>query len=281
MFKFTHIILTRFNVRVGYSSQQTSSEAWLEHRFKLFDMFCYPSMQGQTNQNFKWLVFFDVDTPEFFRKRIRECEQWDNFIPYYVESLGDSKKEAIAAHIEPGSTHLITTRLDDDDALSKTFVETVQCHFKQQEFGFLNFTNGFAFSTERDALYSKESRSNAFTSLIETVEDFKSVWCNTFHENYASLGPVEQIASEPAWMMVVHERNVANCVRCDPRVSINDLDGRFSINYAIDSRFERAYLFPLSNGLLKLRCFLRRRYWGIRRLAKRLMPNVVKNYLGK
>ena len=36
---------------------------WLKHRYYLFETFCFPSILSQTNKNFKWLVFFDKDTP--------------------------------------------------------------------------------------------------------------------------------------------------------------------------------------------------------------------------
>jgi hypothetical protein len=61
---FHHFVLTRFNVKIGLGGGESVAPnlEWLVHRFDLFDKFCFPSVRNQSNLNFKWLVFFDVDT---------------------------------------------------------------------------------------------------------------------------------------------------------------------------------------------------------------------------
>jgi hypothetical protein len=71
MSTFNHFILTRFNVKVSFAEPGAGLEpAWLLHRFELFDHFCYPSVRGQSNLNFKWLVLFDSNTPDSFKEKI-------------------------------------------------------------------------------------------------------------------------------------------------------------------------------------------------------------------
>ena len=119
---FTHIILTRFNLRMGYGGGVLQDAAWHHHRFDLFEKFCLPSIRGQNNTAFRWIVFFDRQTANVFKQKIAVYAQWDNFIPYYVDGLAQSRDQAILEQVQPGSKYLITTRLDNDDALSKDFI---------------------------------------------------------------------------------------------------------------------------------------------------------------
>src|ERR1700735_3717087 len=72
--KSEHVILTRFNVRYEEDSAVPSigvDPGWLQERFRLFEKYCLPSVLGQTDQNFRWLLFFDRATPEPFATRAR------------------------------------------------------------------------------------------------------------------------------------------------------------------------------------------------------------------
>ena len=72
---FQHYLITRFNLKKeGWDTSKNNipvlTEEWLERRFKLFETFCFPSVKHQSNQNFTWFVYFDVDTPKVFKDRI-------------------------------------------------------------------------------------------------------------------------------------------------------------------------------------------------------------------
>ena len=60
---------------------------------------------------------------------------------------------------------LITSRLDNDDAIARDFVEMVQNCFTKQEVEFINFTYGAQYSDGR--MFARLDPSNAFISLIE------------------------------------------------------------------------------------------------------------------
>lgn len=85
---FEHYILTRFNLSFfeGVKKAPCSHE-YLEYRFDLFEKYCMPSIMGQTCQNFKWLVLFDIHTPDEFKERIaRYHSAYSNFIPCYLDT---------------------------------------------------------------------------------------------------------------------------------------------------------------------------------------------------
>jgi Putative rhamnosyl transferase len=228
---FTHILLTRFNVEAGYGAPNLRLDPkWLEYRFQLFDRFCYPSVCAQSNQNFKWLVFFDIQTPESFKPRIERYAQWKKFIPVYVHGyFSDSVLgTAIANHIERESSHLITTRLDNDDAITQNFVELIQLEFRTQDCEFINFTQGYCLHNHK--LYQVEDRSNAFISLIEFLSSStpKTVLC-VAHNKLDTIGKIRQIAHEVGWLQVIHHGNVSNIVRGN-RQPLEFLGNHFAVS---------------------------------------------------
>lgn len=230
---FQHVILTRFNVRVNYGPSRLGiDQEWLTHRFDLFERFCYPSVLNQSNQNFKWFVFFDSETPQFFKDKIETYANWDNFIPIYLDHVltGQDIRQVLLDDLQPETHYLITTRLDNDDALSKHLIEKVQAEFKGQDFEFINFTNGFVLNNGK--LYLLEYKANPFASLIErvtesTLDGFKTILSMT-HDQLCSSGKVRQIDTQPIWLQVVHGKNISNRVR-GVRHPISSLTQDFAI----------------------------------------------------
>lgn len=231
---FSHAIITRFNIATDYSFSTRLDSSWLNYRFNLFDQFCYPSVLGQSNQNFIWIVLFDIRTPDAYKDKITEYSVWKSFIPVYVDGLitDNVKQEIISKYlIKKDTEYLITTRLDNDDAIAKHFVQTIQNSFKAQECEFINLSHGYC-------LYNKEiflvkNIGNPFISLIERVDrslvkDIKTVYCGT-HNELSAIGPVVQIEIEPAWIQVIHQGNVLNTLR-GVKQSIEGLDNNFAID---------------------------------------------------
>lgn len=78
---------------------------------------------NQTNQTFKWIVLFDSETPEFYKKKIQHYQNICKlFCPCFVEAYKSRYfvsvfREEIQKRIEKNTNLLITTYLDNDDAL--------------------------------------------------------------------------------------------------------------------------------------------------------------------
>jgi hypothetical protein len=225
MESFDHLLLTRFNVRFRDRFKETRginpNPEWLNNRFKLFEQFCYPSVYSQSNQNFKWLVFFDRDTPDFLKNKIKEYSNWKNFIPVYTDSVfqeGEFPKEVrelLRLHMTKGSEYLITSRLDNDDAICKNYIQMVQDNFKKQEVEGINFLYGY--QLYQGKLYLDFSMGNHFISLIEKYEEnnedsWKTVFCR-HHSNLYEVCHVKIIKDKPTWLEVIHEENISNIDR--------------------------------------------------------------------
>ena len=234
MHPFTHLILTRFNVRVDYSTPGKGLDPdWLSHRFQLFEQFCYPSMRMQSNQQFKWLVFFDSETPTEFKQKISDYAEWRNFVPVYVdrEFTPELNRMTVFAHLPQEVEFLITTRLDNDDAVSNDFIQVIQRNFQDQSLEFINLPNGYVWSQGK--LYSFRYLKNPFMSLVERIQErspngFKTILCGE-HTQLASIGTVKQVQTAPTWLQVVHGNNVSNRIR-GVRQPVQKLDDRFFID---------------------------------------------------
>src|ERR1051326_2080248 len=225
MSRFVHVLMTRFNVSLP--GRVLADRAWLAHRFELFEQFCFPSVAAQSCQNFTWLVFFKSGLDEESQKRIESYRHYSSFVPLYVEDALDAHT-LIRAVDEParGYDFLITSRLDNDDALATRYVETVQSCFARSEFQFLNFTDGYQIS--RKGVYRYRDTSNPFISLIERVPGFRTVLGCGNHSFLAKAGPIRQLEAVPGWLQVIHGRNLLNRIAGTP-VSGEELAADFSI----------------------------------------------------
>lgn len=228
--EFTHLILTRFNVKSSLNDRAAPGTEWLIHRFDLFEQFCMPSVQSQSCQSFTWLVFFDVDTPAVFKEKIAAyAAEWSNFQPCYVDSLPHEKVLSIVREYVDAK-YLISTRLDNDDAVAVDFVERVQAHFCHQVFEFVDFKIGYALDAINRKLYTRNYPNHAspFASLIEQSEDFQTVWCGQ-HIKLHQFGPLRNVRDSPAWLQVMHDQNVLNRIGRWTRVPLHAIQRDFRI----------------------------------------------------
>lgn len=89
---YEHYIITRFNLpvfalKVNKAVKSSAlSDEYLNHRFYIFENYCYSSIKNQTCQDFKWLVLFDINTPNKFKAWAdRLHKEYNNFIPCYLD----------------------------------------------------------------------------------------------------------------------------------------------------------------------------------------------------
>ena len=217
--EFRHVLITRFNVpMVGdYSPTQQPGDRgitteWLTHRFGFFERFCLPSVHGQTCQEFVWLVFFSDRTPAEFRERISaHAANWPVLRPVFVDAFDDETLRAqIKGNEFADAPWLITTRLDNDDALAVDFIAGVQKEFSPSHRIVLNFPFGFGWRDGR--VYLDRQRSNPFTSLIEKTGEMMTIYSQD-HRYLEQIAELRQLKTPPMWLQVIHNWNVENRLR--------------------------------------------------------------------
>jgi Putative rhamnosyl transferase len=218
--KLTHLLLTRFNTEVGFAPSAKRLETdWLTARLALFQRYCLPSVASQTDAEFRWLVFFDAASPKWFKDKISTFQPF--MTPVYVS--GRATDEVIADKVlQTGlvtSPYLITTRLDNDDAISTGHLASVQRAFRGQEREFVTFP--FGLQSFRNHLYNVYWPSNPFISLIEKVDDIgqvTTVFC-VAHDRLSDKHRLRKIWRSPQWLQILHDSNLGNSLRGWPRLS--------------------------------------------------------------
>ena len=170
-----HFILTRFNLLLWNKDKEGNpvrTTKWLAHRFLLFEKYCLPSIIDQTSKSFDWIVLFDRSTPKRFKERIVEYQsKCPQLIPVFVEPekgrfFAEIFRKEVVKRLN--ANKVITTYLDNDDALNVRFVEDIQhraMSFKNRTF--INYTDGCQFYSDYKYLLKVHYPRNHFMSVVE------------------------------------------------------------------------------------------------------------------
>lgn len=255
---FQHFLITRFNVPYekwtrDKSGGITRDIKWLHHRFELFERFCFPSVSGQLNQNFQWIVFFDVDTPDEYVKMINTYkERFSLFVPCFVASMGEffeAVKSEIKGRLSAQTSYLITSRLDNDDALHHLYIDEVQKQFRPHNDIVLNFRKGCVFDVEKRCLYAHTNESNHFLSRIESLAPSFETVMSMNHTVAKNKVDVLQLNEIRGWLTVVHNHNLVNRASGRPLFSPRKVFNEYRIIAPEDSL--RVDLLGVGRYLLK------------------------------
>lgn len=217
---YQHFLLTRFNVRIK-PGHPLASDAWHRHRLVYFESICIPSVRAQSCDNFTWVVFCDDQSADWFRNRIEDLAAEHHFEVAYC--AGPFTPEYVAEYIGPRchADWLVTSRVDNDDAVSDSFIERVQSYVFEEREQFINFTRGLQ-ATDDGKIYHRADPSNAFVSFIEPRVDPlpKTVFVD-WHTRIHKYAFVREISGPPMWLQMVHGQNIANEVhgiRASPKL---------------------------------------------------------------
>ncbi len=203
-----HVVITRLNLALDFAAGRERLDVrWLEARLAPFERFCHPSMRAQRAPH-DWLVLVDADTPAAIRARLDALPGFATVAlaqPHTAQALG----AALPAHVDlQGATHLITTRLDSDDALGDRYLEILQRHARPVSVPeFLNVPVGYR--THAGRHFACVDPANAFLSLVEPLHGgvpARTAYC-VAHPLAATVAPVRQLWTRPLWLQVIHEDN--------------------------------------------------------------------------
>jgi len=135
----SHLLITRFSYRgkdafehvsgpTFHGAEDPLSPPRLETRFELFEMTCLPSVLGQSEQRFVWVILVDRALPETYGRRLRALvgARDETFIHAYDPQSDLGALAWLAPYRSQRSSRVATTNLDDDDSLPSSFVATLQ-----------------------------------------------------------------------------------------------------------------------------------------------------------
>lgn len=217
-----HFILTRFNLFLWRKDKKGSpvrTTKWLSHRFSLFERYCLPSIKNQSCKDFEWIILFDTKTPERFKSKIAEYQKdFPQFIPVFVEPedgrlFAQIFKREVVKRLR--AKRVITSYLDNDDALNLRFVEDLQRRvLSLSDETFVFFTNGLQFYTDHKYLMQIHYPRNHFVSVVECGDPsvVKTIYGYGSHYYIDRIkgARIEYVDNLPMWCEVIHEKNMGN-----------------------------------------------------------------------
>ncbi len=207
MTSLDHFLLTRFAVRIREGAPAPSAE-WIKSRLVMFERICLPSVLAQTSNDFRWLLFVDGAVELGIVNSLRAL------LPPHAEIVrvrGVCERGVIASEVRArvSTSQVITSRVDNDDALHPTFIAKARQRLQGEQHAFLNFRRGYQYSRRRLLAYSHPS--NAFISLVERSDaaELTTVFAD-WHVRLNKYGRIIQDSSTRMWVQNCHGGNVKN-----------------------------------------------------------------------
>lgn len=135
-----HAVITRFSYRhatsaagldgvlVSVLKRDPLQAERLAFRYALFELTCLPSLRGQTEQDFDWILIVDRDLPRAWRERLEALvgDRPRTHLHVYDPAEDLTGTDWLKPYAPPQASRLLTTLLDDDDALPANFVAALQ-----------------------------------------------------------------------------------------------------------------------------------------------------------
>ncbi|RCW27029.1 glycosyltransferase [Marinilabilia salmonicolor] len=207
--QFDHFLITRFNV--PWVDGKASDEDWLSQRMEIFIKYCLPSVKSQTSNNFTWLIYLDVFTPEWALNQLKNNLP-KNTLLITVNTFEQMKKQVrsdLTQINHQKADYIITSRLDNDDAISPQYIELIQQNFKEKHGKFINFQQGLCYSIEKQIFSAYTYNNSPFLSKIERVN--KGVSSILAHDHVETLAQIQLDGNH--WVQIIHGQNVSNGLR--------------------------------------------------------------------
>ena len=164
-------------------------------------------------------MLFDSTTPEPFLEKIDEYKKiCTQFVPIMVEPEKGCYFAAIFRdEIVKRMTgeRVLSTYLDNDDALNVRFVEDIQRRAEALVDGtFIRYSDGYQYYTEGGFLTQIHYPKNHFVSVVErgVPSAVKGIfgYGGHYHVDEIEGVKVENVENARMWCEVIHERNMIN-----------------------------------------------------------------------
>ena len=131
---FQHFIITPFSYRNSYHTKKRRQDplktSSLEHRFKMFETTCLPSVLSQNSKDFTWVLIIDRALPKRFLNRLKELTSKCRNVRFHIHKneTNYGKSDWLKPYIQPDVQYVITSELDDDDGIFSGFTRYVRDH---------------------------------------------------------------------------------------------------------------------------------------------------------
>ena len=206
-----HFVFTRWNkiseeVDVYNHPEIKNPFEWNLDRQKKFEKYCLPTMMNQTCKDFTWLLSFSVRTPLEIIRKYRDLPNVKVIFSYpatYVKSLKIDD-------------WLCTSRLDNDDAVSLDYIESIQSEFHEIE-EVIDF-DGYQHDTKTNKWYHSPygNPHSPFISFFEKpdydrVDSIKTVFRYQHTNMWTKFE--SRFICEKKYVQVIHDNNLRCRIR--------------------------------------------------------------------
>lgn len=182
-----HILITRFDYPKDYKN--------LDKRIELFRELTVPSIQNQLCQDFIWAIKTKIPLSDLGLDCMNAVAVTDTKEAY---ALGDEDK-------------IITTRLDNDDAVHTSYIANIQFYAEKVNPGaFIDFS-GYCYDYSKGITYPSNKYTkmpSPFVSVLENRRIMRGIYMDQ-HTKLAQHGKVLKI-DKRMYMQVIHDTNVSN-----------------------------------------------------------------------
>ena len=225
---------------------------WLTARQKLFEKFTLPSVLSQTNKDFEWVLVSDSRTPDSFKTILDAYpatvlyEDFEGYLPVPKKGVLRPKNRfhralqlevAVAKPLKEyletkDADYIITTRLDNDDAISTNHIDKIQHYVRYTWRGkpfWINLVRGYKWCSGN--VYPIGALQNPFISFVEPQGNLLTAY-QCCHQMAPQSGfPVIQVREgEPTWMQVIHGANLMNkLMRYRGEMEFSNVSDKFKI----------------------------------------------------
>lgn len=216
-----HYIITRFNIILNNQVLNnqidkidvSTDEKYLQYRFSLFEKYTVPSVKTQSNKNFIWIVLFSARTPKKFKNKIKQIQsELPNFRPIFLETSDEIQVILFEIFKRERTGTLVTSRLDNDDAISFNYVQTVQNNIEHNgKTELLVFPDGIQFDLKERLMTNYHFPNNHFSTLICDQKNKIETILGYNHMEIAKHFKVKfSSEKKPMWLELVHGGNILN-----------------------------------------------------------------------
>lgn len=227
--KFQHYLITRFNVPIEQWNRDkkglvTLDEAWMSHRLELFRRFCVPTIAGQTEKNFKWIIYCDKQTDSFALDQIHKAiQEIQNASIWFATDFNQLLNDLKLLILNADTSFVITSRVDNDDGLGANFIKEVQRHFVEKDNTIINLNGGILYDEEKRILTEiRDKKYNHYGSLVEEIKPADNLVSvlGYPHDKPPSHYHVINVDCRFSWLKIIHSRNLSSRTHGVP-ISLN------------------------------------------------------------
>ena len=245
-------LVTRYSVKharflssAGIGSALERIE-WLQEREALFKATCLPSVLAQDTLPDVWMILFAIGDEQVAKQIIPVGCDWIQpiFLPDEC-STGESFKnfidQSLKSYFTDVEDDVLTARLDSDDCIARTYFSDLLVAADKTDEGkkydLFIFTRGVRWNGRENRIINYKS--SPFLATRSSLGKASENIINSpyFNHTEAHSRPHAVVSPDaPAWLQVIHGRNISNALDLTRRY-LGELDNDEILNlFGLESR---------------------------------------------